>query len=150
MHENNEPQLWWWIFVEKFWLIFGVVLFIFVVVVFAGISQRASEPDTAEHPSQDSELSEAEHPYQLGHSQDSELAEAELPVYYGLNAYTQGLYTEAISHFDKAIRIDPDYALAYRWRGNVYIELGQYRDADADHAKACKLGCCRLNDGKCY
>ena len=47
-------------------------------------------------------------------------------------------YFEAhISHFTKAIEIDPSYALAYSNRGSAYgIGKGQYDKAISDYNKA--------------
>ena len=43
----------------------------------------------------------------------SGLSESELAYNDGVDAYDQGLYTEAISHYDKAMQLDPDNADAY-------------------------------------
>ena len=69
----------------------------------------------------------------------SELSEAELAFSAGADPYDQGLYEEAISHYEKAIQIDPDYANAYSWRGAAYSMLGQHQTAIADFTKAIQL-----------
>ena len=53
--------------------------------------------------------------------------------------YYLGAYQRAIQDFDKAIRLESGYALAYDARGLAYSNLGQYSKTDADKAKACSL-----------
>ena len=73
----------------------------------------------------------------------SGLSEAKLAYKDGLDASGQGLITEAISHFDKAIQLDPYdsllLAMAYDGRGLAYRMLGRNAEADADEAKACSV-----------
>ena len=66
-------------------------------------------------------------------------SEAELAYSDGFDSAEQGLYAEAISHYDKAIQLDPDYADAYNNRGIAYRELGHHTLANADEATACAL-----------
>ncbi len=47
---------------------------------------------------------------------------------------------EASDDCDKAIKIDPDYALAYNNRGYVQERLGQRAKAQLDYEIACNLG----------
>ena len=58
-----------------------------------------------------------------------------------------GQRAEAISDYDEAIHLKPDYAEAYNNRGVVKRELGQYEDAIADFDKAIRL---KLNYTKAY
>jgi len=69
----------------------------------------------------------------------SGLSEAKLAYKGGLDASSQGLITEAISHFDKAIQLEPDTAVYYRNRGVAHNKLGQYETAIADYTKAIQL-----------
>ena len=56
------------------------------------------------------------------------------------NAYfTPCHYERPIDDYDKAIRLDPNYANGYNSRGIAYRKLGKYAEADADKAKACSL-----------
>ena len=48
-----------------------------------------------------------------------------------------GQYLRAIEDYDKAIKLDPDFGVAYKSRGLAYRKLGQDAKADADKAKAC-------------
>ena len=43
---------------------------------------------------------------------------------------------EVIYELKRAIEIDPDYFLAYKYLGDVYAMLGDQEQADANHAKA--------------
>lgn len=45
-------------------------------------------------------------------------------------------YNEAVSYLDLSLEKDPDYALAYRWRGDSYYELGRYSSAAEDYIQA--------------
>lgn len=65
---------------------------------------------------------------------------AEVAYQAGVEHATQGLYEEAIADFSRAIRLDPDYAEAYRYRGFVYSVLGFELGAESDLAKAKALG----------
>ena len=47
----------------------------------------------------------------------SESSEAELAYNDGIASFEGGQYTEAITNFDKAIQIDPDFVDAYNDRG---------------------------------
>lgn len=46
---------------------------------------------------------------------------------------------ESITHYNKAIELDPRDSLAYRCRGAAYLEKGQYDKAISDYNKAIKL-----------
>lgn len=48
-------------------------------------------------------------------------------------------YEEAIADYNKAIRLNPDYALAYNNRGLVYRKLGKYKKALKDYTKAIEI-----------
>ena len=59
--------------------------------------------------------------------------------YIGLTFQDKGEYEEAIKHYDKAIRSDPQYAEPYNNRGNAKFALGLHRDAIADCDRAIHL-----------
>ena len=65
------------------------------------------------------------------------LSEAELAYNDGVAASAQELYTEAISHYDKAIQLDLNEARPYLGRAYAYNHLGQHQRAIRDHDKAC-------------
>ncbi len=48
-------------------------------------------------------------------------------------------YEKAAIDFDRAIDLNPNYALAYLWRSNTYYERGRYLDMLADEEKAYAL-----------
>ena len=51
----------------------------------------------------------------------------------------EGEYQLAIDNYTKAIRIDPDYAIAYLFRGNAYHALGNYEDAISDYTMSIRI-----------
>jgi len=65
-----------------------------------------------------------------------------LPLAYnnlGKTYYTNGNLDGAISCFDKAIQLKPDYAEAYNNRGNAYDDKGDHDRAITDYDKAIQL-----------
>ena len=64
------------------------------------------------------------------------------------NAYKeQGNIQQAISDFNKAIEIDPNYVDAYNNRGNVYCQQGNFTQAISDFNKAIEIN---PNFGEAY
>ncbi|MGZ3592372.1 MAG: tetratricopeptide repeat protein [Syntrophales bacterium] len=56
------------------------------------------------------------------------------------NAYIRlGNYKQAISDYDRAIEINPNYVKAYINRGNTYINLGNYKQAISDYDRAIEI-----------
>ena len=72
-------------------------------------------------------------------SQSSQSISAETYFFRGNAKYELGLYHEAISDYDKAIRLKPDYAFAYNNRGLAKENLKQYAAAISDYDKAIRL-----------
>ena len=57
----------------------------------------------------------------------------------GLAKYNRGDYQGAVSDFDAALQINPDYAEAYNNRGRAKTALGQYQQAIADYEMALQI-----------
>jgi tetratricopeptide (TPR) repeat protein len=57
----------------------------------------------------------------------------------GIAFIEEGQYELAIDCFNKAIAINPKYAVAYNNRGIVYTEKGEYRKATSDFNKAIEI-----------
>jgi curli production assembly/transport component CsgG len=56
-------------------------------------------------------------------------------------AYAQkNFLNKALKDSNEAIRIDPDFSLAYNNRGYVFELLGSNKKAAADYLKSCSLG----------
>ena len=63
------------------------------------------------------------------------------PILYnkGLALYYKGKYVEAISIFDEAIEIDPQYARAWVYKGSALDELGKHEEAIKAYDKAIEI-----------
>jgi tetratricopeptide (TPR) repeat protein len=57
----------------------------------------------------------------------------------GRTYYAKGQYDKAISDYNKAIEIDPNFAEAHLYRGNTYAVKGQYDQAISDYSNAIKI-----------
>ena len=57
-------------------------------------------------------------------------------VYAGNQLVEEGRFREAISEYDEAVRLDPEFALAYANRGLAYDSLGQYERAIRNYDEA--------------
>lgn len=68
--------------------------------------------------------------------------------YYGRGfAYTKlREYKRAIPDYDEAIRLKPDYVVAYNNRGLNYLLLKKAKLGCRDIKKACSLGSCEVLD----
>jgi|HubBroStandDraft_6_1064221.scaffolds.fasta_scaffold890569_1 tetratricopeptide (TPR) repeat protein len=58
----------------------------------------------------------------------------------GVLHYSQGRVYEAIGEFLMAIELDPSYGRAYRKLGEIYVGLGDYRQAGRYALKAADFG----------
>ena len=72
-------------------------------------------------------------------SQNSQSIFAETYFFRGFTKYELGLYHEAISDYDTAIRLNPGDAFAYLTRGLAKAALKQYTAAIADYDTAIRL-----------
>src|SRR5438034_5167240 len=57
----------------------------------------------------------------------------------GLTHHKAGHYEQALKAFDQAMLIDPDYARAYRSKGDVLYDLKRYEEALAAYEQAIRL-----------
>jgi len=57
----------------------------------------------------------------------------------GNTHYDTKQYKEAIVNYDRAVQLDPNYAIAYNQRGNAYYYLKEYQKAIADYNRAIEL-----------
>ena len=53
--------------------------------------------------------------------------------------HIDGQHELAIQDYTEAIRLDPQYAIAYRGRGVVYSDLGQHQRSIQDYDEAIRL-----------
>jgi Flp pilus assembly protein TadD len=59
--------------------------------------------------------------------------------YSGLSMLLDGKAQEAINQFNKAIRVKPDFAEAYKNRGNAYYKLEQYQRSIEDYNETIRM-----------
>jgi tetratricopeptide (TPR) repeat protein len=57
----------------------------------------------------------------------------------GVAHFSKGDYERAISDYDQAMQLDPNYAAAYNNRGNAYRQKGEYDRAISDYDQAIRL-----------
>ena len=58
----------------------------------------------------------------------------------GMRLMRDGDFAGALKLFDEAIRLNPEYFLAYYWRGLAHRALGNSIEAERDFATAKELG----------
>jgi len=47
----------------------------------------------------------------------------------GLSLFNRGQFEVAVTHFKKAVELEPEYGLAYLYLGRSYLNLGWWREA---------------------
>jgi tetratricopeptide (TPR) repeat protein len=57
----------------------------------------------------------------------------------GNHYYIKGQSDKAISHYNKAIELNPSIDMAYNNRGRAYVSKGQYDQAISDFSKAIEI-----------
>ena len=57
----------------------------------------------------------------------------------GVKLFERGQAEEALAEYNEAIRLDPNFAVAYFNRGQTYFALGQPEKAIQDYAEAIRL-----------
>ena len=58
----------------------------------------------------------------------------------GRSLFQQSKFTDALIQFDRAINLNPNYTVAYGYRGDSKVNVGQYETAISDYQKAEDLG----------
>ena len=61
-----------------------------------------------------------------------ELAEAHNNLAYVLRKQGERNYKKALTHYNKAIALQPTMAEAYMYRGVLHVQMGQMNDAEKD------------------
>lgn len=64
---------------------------------------------------------------------------AEWHVKQGNESFNQGHFDEAIKNYDEAIRLNPEFADAYYFRGIAYFDFGQFKRAIQDLDEVIRL-----------
>ena|ERR1041384_1168492 len=65
--------------------------------------------------------------------------DAKAQVEFGWDVAKHNLWKEAMSHFEKAVEIDPTYAAAWNNLGIAYEHEGKFTEARAAYEKASQL-----------
>jgi len=100
---------------------------------------RRAVIETAPQQSQNSSQSPTPQPRQAQPQQGIIFLERDTPIEYGNDYYRKGDYDRAIAEYNRAIRADPNYIIAYIHRGNAYYNKGDYDRAIADYNQAIRL-----------
>ena len=66
-------------------------------------------------------------------------SDAKAQVEFGWDVALHGLWSEAASHWQKAVELDPTYAAAWNNLGIAYEQQGQFTKARAAYEKALQL-----------
>lgn len=86
-------------------------------------------------------LSIEDHLHAMRHHQQHEVAIQAVPTRVSpareahetaMQAYRRQLYEEAVRLFNRALELDPNYAITYRYRALAYQQLGEMERAQAD------------------
>ncbi len=72
-------------------------------------------------------------------AQEKQSVSAETYFYRGNEKYLMRIYQDAITAYDEAIRLQPDFANAYVNRGLAKEKLGQHESAIMDYSSAIKI-----------
>jgi tetratricopeptide (TPR) repeat protein len=67
------------------------------------------------------------------------LAEAHNNLAFSLRMQGAQHFERALRHYDRAIELKPDLAVAYMYRGVLFTQQGDLKRASADHARLLKL-----------
>jgi superkiller protein 3 len=65
--------------------------------------------------------------------------DAKAQVSFGIAIAKAGLWRDAVSHWEKAIKLDPKYAAAWNNLGIGYEQLGRFKEAREAYEEALKL-----------
>jgi predicted negative regulator of RcsB-dependent stress response len=65
--------------------------------------------------------------------------QSDLLFFRGISFSFKGDFDSAISDYDQAIKLKPDYADVYKYRGDAYSDKGRHDQAIADYDQAIKL-----------
>ena len=81
----------------------------------------------------------AEAKFEQAVKQDPSFAEAHNNLAFCLRKQGSQNFQKSLEHYNKAIALNPKLAVAYEYRGVLYMEMGRKADADKDLATLKKL-----------
>ena len=88
----------------------------------------------------DKKFSNAEKKFRSAIKKDTKLAEAHNNLAYTLRKQGPGNYTAALTHYNKAIYLDPKLPEPYMYRGVLYVQMGDKEKALKDHQTLVDMG----------
>ncbi|GAB7219185.1 hypothetical protein VcTj87_10060 [Vibrio comitans] len=81
----------------------------------------------------DKKFSKAEKKFRSAIKKDTSLAEAHNNLAYTLRKQGSKNYKSALTHYNKAINLNPKLPEPYMYRGVLYVQMGDKQRALADH-----------------
>lgn len=82
---------------------------------------------------------QAQQEFEAALSKNPDMAAAHNNLGYALRKQGQANYDEALSHYDRAIELDPNLAEAYMYRGVLHMLMGDESRALQDHRALTRL-----------
>lgn len=70
---------------------------------------------------------------------ESRKREAKKHIFAGYTKYKEKKFHNALREFNRAVKVDPENAEAYFWRGRVLMSINRYEEATPDFEMAVKL-----------
>lgn len=67
------------------------------------------------------------------------LAEAHNNLAFSLRMQGEHNFDRALAHYNRALELNPDLAVAYMYRGMLFTQRGDLKRASADHARLLRL-----------
>ena len=87
----------------------------------------------------DRKYGDAQKKFEEALAADEQLAEAHNNLAFSLRMQSAANRDRALKHYDRALRLKPNLAQAYMYRGVLFTQMGDLTRARADHAQLLKL-----------
>lgn len=87
----------------------------------------------------DKRYAEAQARFEAALALDERLAEAHNNLAFSLRKQGAQNFDRALKHYNRALELKPDLAVAYMYRGVLFTQVGDLQRAAADHERLLKL-----------